>query len=276
MYGNHNLMLHNFFLECFQYSLTGRLANGIVHNLNGPLQILSMQMEMIKMDLMKFDNPSALYAESLDLSSGGGALRDDIARINERLEQITEVIVRLESMIRILGYRGMSDDEEKQLKPVDMCPFLEDFIEFWNADLYFKHRVEKEILLPESSLFPVIDEAGVLAMLDGIMSGFMLCIKGMDGSSFRMVCSSVGRNGCCIELGHTGLPVPDEMCEKIMSLRNSYSNNRDGQPASPQSSDMGNNPELFMSLLLGAVRSVDAGWTFEISPQDVVISQVVI
>ena len=259
-------MLHKFFLECFQYSLTGKLANGIVHNLNGPLQILSMQMEMMKMDLVKFD-PSFLCSES----AGVTVSQDDISRINERMQQVSEVIVRLESMIRILGYRGLDDEVQKQLQPVDMCSFLGDFIEFWNADLYFKHKVEKKILLPESSIFPVIDETGVLAMLDGIMSGFLLCIKGMSGSSFSMACSPVNQNGCRIEFEHTGIPVPDEVCEKVINLKNSYRN--DKTISMPAPCDMADNPELLMSLLLGALRSVDTGWTFELSPQGAVVSQ---
>lgn len=264
-------MLHKFFLECFQYSLTGRLAQGIVHNLNGPLQILSMQMEMLNMDLLKFYNLPPSCVESLDESEGMTVLQSEVGRINERVQQASEVITRLESMIRVLGYRGVDNGEEKYLKPVDIRSLLEDFIEFWNADLYFKHRVEKKIRFPESSIFPVIDEAEVLAMMDGIMSGFLLCIKGMEGSSFGMACLPVGQGSCRIEFEHTGIPVPDEICERIASLRNSYQD--DGEAPMLSSLDMSNNPALSIALLLGAVKSVDAGWTFELSPRSAVISQ---
>jgi hypothetical protein len=142
-----------FILECFQYSLTGRLGHGIVHNLNGPLQILSMQMEMVKMDIMKC--MEILSGRNPDFKAGDAkgispVCLNEISRINERMDQVSEVTGRLESMIQILGYRGEDEAGIKQPRPVDMLSFVNEFIEFWSADLYFKHRVEKRLTLPDS------------------------------------------------------------------------------------------------------------------------------
>jgi hypothetical protein len=46
-------VLEGFLYSCFQNSKIGYLAKGIVHNLNGPIQILSMHIEMLKMDIAK-------------------------------------------------------------------------------------------------------------------------------------------------------------------------------------------------------------------------------
>ncbi len=262
-----------FILECFQYSLTGRLGHGIVHNLNGPLQILSMQMEMVKMDIMKC--MGILNGNSPDLKTGDAAgispvCLNEISRINERMDQVSEVTGRLESMIQILGYRGEDEGGIKQPRPVEMLSFVNEFIEFWSADLYFKHRVEKRLSLPDNSVFLMMDESPVLAMMDGIMSGFLWCIKAREGSSFGMTLVPGVESGCRIEFEHTGLPVPDDICEKVTSLRSRYMEEREA--ALLGCSDIHASPELIMALLLGAVRSVDAGWSFELTPTRAVVS----
>ena len=259
-----NSQLNNFLLKCFQYSLTGRMGHGLVHNLNGPLQILSMQIEMLKMGLSQ---------EEMRAQGGGEKQSgsDFIVSARERVEEISRVIARLESMIHIIGYRGENQQEEMQKRPVEIGAFIRDFIEFWQADLYFKHRVEKEINIPETAIFAVMEESVVLSMLDGLMAAFLYCIKRREGASFFLDVKPIDSGGCRIEMGHSGEPVQDEICSIVTTLREEYVKDRESAlidcstiPKYP--------PDLMVGLILGAVRSVDAGWSFDLSPERVVVS----
>ncbi len=247
-----------FLLNCFQRSLAGRLGHGIVHNLNGPLQILSMQLEMLKMDMMKLRG-----------GSHPGECGKTVGMMEGRLEQIGEVIVRLDSMIQLLGYRGADESAERQLMPVDMCRFIRDLIEFWNADLYFKHRVAKEIVLPDSPIFQVMDEFMVIAMMDGIMAGFIYCIKQREDGGFGISLEPYGDNGCMIRLEHSGRPMSDALCSQIVNMRQQYQKDRDSLML--ESDELDREPELFLAMALGACRSVELGWEFSIAPLEVVL-----
>ena len=186
-----------------------------------------------------------------------------------RLDQVGDVIVRLESMIQVLGYRGEDESADKQLMPVDMCRFIRDFLEFWNADLYFKHRVAKEVILPDSPIFQVIDEFMVIAMMDGIMAGFIYCIKQQEGGGFGISLEAVEDNGCVIKLEHSGRPISDTLCSHIEDVRQQYQKDRESLVL--QCDDLAREPELLMALTLGACRSVELGWKFSIAPQQVVL-----
>ena len=186
-----------------------------------------------------------------------------------RLGQISDVIVRLESMIQVLGYRGDDESADKQPMPVDMCRFIRDFLEFWSADLYFKHRVAKEVILPESPIFQVIDEFMVIAMMDGIMAGFIYCIKKQEGGGFGISLEAAGDNGCVIRLEHSGRPISDALCRHIEYVRQQYQKDTDSLVL--ECDDLAREPELLMALALGARRSVELGWKFSIAPQEVVL-----
>ncbi len=265
---NSESMLHKFVLECFQYSLTGRLGHGLVHNLNGPLQILSMQMEMMKMDIMKYGSQS-VRADSSD--SGTALCAEFMDKAGERVEQATEVIARLETMIQIIGYRGQDDQAEKHARPVDMAEFLHELLEFWNADLYFKHRVDKNIFMPDGAIFVNMEEAPVLSMMDGLMAAFLGCIKAKQGSSFAMRLEPGESGGCRIELEHTGQAIPQEVCARVSASKEAY--RKDREAAILDCSDISREaPDLLVALTLSAVRSVDAGWEYELAPNHAVVS----
>ncbi len=226
-----------------------------------------MQMEMLKMDFMKLGN-------QIGKTETGGidvdVCREFMDKAGGRVEQAAEVITRLETMIQVIGCRGEDKETEEQARPVDMVAFLNNLMEFWKADLYFKHRVEKRVTMPEISVFVMMEETPVLSMLDGVMSAFLYCIKASEESSFGMSLASQDEGGCKIELEHTGEPISEEICEKVMAVMNEYA--RDRTVPFLSWDDMKDDPDLLVSLLLGAVSSVDAGWTFDLSPNSVVMT----
>ncbi len=107
----------------------GKLLGGLIHNLNGPLQNLSMDMDMIGFSLQQ-----------------GNTGTDELLRdIRTRLGRMEQELERINRLIRVSGARISLDDDETDYMNLD--DFLQEEIAFLDANLYFKHRVKKEIAL---------------------------------------------------------------------------------------------------------------------------------
>ena len=118
------------FAEVHRLISAGALIQGLIHNLNGPLQNLGMDMDMIGYSLEMGEGS----AEELQQE-----IRTRIARMEEEFEQINR-------LIRITGSRAAPDSDQPFLPLGD---FLDQELAFLQSSLYFKHHVEKTVELEE-------------------------------------------------------------------------------------------------------------------------------
>ncbi|RJR33546.1 MAG: hypothetical protein C4576_27920 [Desulfobacteraceae bacterium] len=118
------------FVDFYRLVTLGKLIQGLVHNLNGPLQNLGMDMEMME---------HTLKHES-EMPHG---LSDSFLGRLDRMEREFDHISRL---IKSAAMR--IDPEGDFLEYGTLKSFLEQEISFLHANLYFKHNVEKDIQLP--------------------------------------------------------------------------------------------------------------------------------
>ncbi len=133
------------FAEVFGLVSAGKLVQGLIHNLNGPLQNLGMDMDMIRFSLQNGQGPSPALIEEIETR---------IRRMGDEFEQINR-------LIRACASRVTEDDEEGYLTLAD---FLDQEITFLKTNLYFKHNVKSEILLEND-----LPRLGTLA--EGVSSG---------------------------------------------------------------------------------------------------------
>jgi hypothetical protein len=122
------------FLEFYRLVTLGKLIQGLVHNLNGPLQNLGMDMEMMEHTLENDQRFPKELSESL------------LARL-QRMESEFDQVGRI---IRSAAMR--IDMEGDFLRYGNLKSLLEEEISFLQANLYFKHNVRKEIQLSEDLL----------------------------------------------------------------------------------------------------------------------------
>lgn len=127
-------------IQLYQSANLGKLINGLVHNLNGPLQNLGIDLEMI-IHTLKGHEP--MSDASLD-------------RFEERLLRMEKELENINNLIRATALRA--DQDDSWLSQMDLGNYLEQEISFLNADLYFKHQVHKKIEidchLPSLSTLP--------------------------------------------------------------------------------------------------------------------------
>lgn len=103
----------------------GNLIYGIIHNLNGSLQLLNMNLEILERSIKREKLPPSflLYFEKC-------------------LEQMD----RLKKSLDIILYKG-EDDQEKEVKPIHLNELMEELIQFFRNNLFFKHQVKLNKLL---------------------------------------------------------------------------------------------------------------------------------
>lgn len=128
------------FCEIYRMVTLGKLIHGLLHNLNGPLQNLGMDMEMMEHTV------TAEKRMPEDLRDG----------ILNRLLRMGEEFANINHLIKSVSIR--IDAEQDYLQCGSLKGFFEQEISVLNANLHFKHNVQKDIQLaddlPRTDLFP--------------------------------------------------------------------------------------------------------------------------
>jgi C4-dicarboxylate-specific signal transduction histidine kinase len=109
-------------IEQSKASTIGSLVKGIVHNLNGSLQILSMRMEMLQRFLVQ------------ERGNTGQAAREQVEQCLGQIDQFRGLIE---------GLMGKSvQDEQAGLEPIRINDLLEESLVLLYHNLFFKHQVK--------------------------------------------------------------------------------------------------------------------------------------
>jgi hypothetical protein len=113
----------------FQHVCVGKLVRGFIHNLNGPLHALGIEMDMLGHMLLKRGDSGS---ETMD-------------RLQGRLQRMEEEFDRVTGLIRVTT-EGM-DLNETASGFFHLNAFVQQQMTFLKADLYFKHKVEVDLRL---------------------------------------------------------------------------------------------------------------------------------
>lgn len=129
----------------------GKLFKGIIHNMNGEIQALSMQSELIAMVFSQVDDNLAKI-----INSGGSeetkaaivSLRDILNRRSSLLPQMHQAVLSLKETVRRASAYGevMAHSAKDDFS---MNAVVRSEEKFLCADSFFKHKVVREIVLGE-------------------------------------------------------------------------------------------------------------------------------
>ncbi|MBW1721259.1 MAG: hypothetical protein JRJ78_04270 [Deltaproteobacteria bacterium] len=117
----------------YRLAALGKLMNGLIHNLNGPLQNIGIDMEMMTYKLRQKRAPE-------------DSLTEDFSTRLKRMEGEFDAVNHL---VRTASAKGGRDEvlhESRSLRG-----FFEETLSFLRANLYFKHNVRKEIRLKNNA-----------------------------------------------------------------------------------------------------------------------------
>ena len=115
----------------YRMASLGKLINGLVHNLNGPLQALSMDLEMAEYSLIN--------KREMD---------DNLAKnTGTRLKRMEEELENIKNLIKTTSIKANLDDDYQE--QITLSRFLQQELSFLKANLYFKHNVHTELQLED-------------------------------------------------------------------------------------------------------------------------------
>jgi signal transduction histidine kinase len=114
--------LFSAFLDRYRHSTLGSLVKGIIHNLNGSLQVLSVQLELLQRTLLKEGDK---ISPSLNVKTG------------QCLEQLDKMRALLETLME----KGIHDDQEGP-QPIHLNDLLEEEVALQHHNLFFKHHIQ--------------------------------------------------------------------------------------------------------------------------------------
>ena len=173
-------------IKQFKLVSLGKLIGGLIHNLNGPLQNLGLDIEMASYSLNRTPN--------LD--------KKGVEDILARLKRMEDEFERINTIIKEVASRATSEDDNSNL--VSLHDFFKQEILFLQSNLYFKHNVRTELKFevdhPSSFKFPenFIIALGWLLMifveeLEREKAKTLLIKTGRDNSYFMIeICTKKG------------------------------------------------------------------------------------
>ena len=118
-----------------------RVIEGIVHNLNGPLQILYIRSEQLEQNLEQLRG--AVQSEALtELEGLPGPMGERIKSISSSLDDLNAQLRHLTSDLIV--------ERRSEVGDVRINQVIEDCVFLLNADMFFKHNVKKVFKLDDA------------------------------------------------------------------------------------------------------------------------------
>ncbi len=124
------------YIRLFRLAFLGRLISGLVHNLNGPLQNLGLDMDMARYSLKDDPDPNG----------------EIIKNIRNRLKRMEEEFDRIDRLIKTSSMKAGRDGDHGN-PPMDFNDHLQQELLFLQTNLYFKHNVHTEQFYQDNSPF---------------------------------------------------------------------------------------------------------------------------
>ncbi len=116
----------------------GRLFKGILHNLNGVIQALSMQVELLELGFER----ALEFVDAIDAGGEPASCGELRQLLERRRELVGQILDRVQAVCEIISLADLLQQEEGG---GDLTKEVQFAVRFMTADRFFKHQVEKEI-----------------------------------------------------------------------------------------------------------------------------------
>jgi signal transduction histidine kinase len=192
----------------YRHSSAGRRVSGIVHLMNGPLQVLSMQLELL-------EQKSREELRHLKECPAGPA--GELARLLEyrqgKIHHFRQELEKLQALIRHLQHQATHEDREDRVS-LDLNQVIQHELELYQAESFFKHQVSKRVNL----------DAG-LSLIEGCYLDFSQSFRNLIDNALEAMADASRRelsvetgmeNGWrVVRIGDTGAGIAPEVLPRI-------------------------------------------------------------
>jgi signal transduction histidine kinase len=177
------------YIRRYRHAGIGSLTEGIVHNLNGVLQILSMRTELLQRSLM-------------------GPEESDIPAIHKKVGQCFEQIQKMKTMVEVLVQKGIHDDQDGPQR-IDLNDILDEELSLLKHDLFVKHEVmvRKEF----ASGLPVL-HGYYVDFSQGVSNLIQNAVEAMEKSPRKELTVTTEKKDhlICVRISDTGCGLSEE------------------------------------------------------------------
>lgn len=203
-------------VEKDRLSFMGKLVQGLIHNINGPLQNMSMLVEvLIKgqgfLDRLAHGESQPPLEEWENLS----------AKQRKRMDQLSQQITLLGDMLR--DFMWLQEIERNETE-VDINLALTKMANIFRADLFFKHQVSVDLQLTKNLPLVRIFGRHLIPALQHLFRNAIVAMRGtqekrlvvescLEGRSIRIVLRDTGCGfdeglgaECCFDLFYSDWP----------------------------------------------------------------------
>ncbi len=182
----------------------GTFIHGLIHNINGPLQNISMLVEM----LSKGHEQLAEWTESAPETSPE-SWEAALAKQQQRFQWLSKQVAGLVEMVRDFMVVQEIEQNESQ---VDLRLLLNKLAGIFRADLFFKHQIEIELQIPERLPLAQIHGRDLIPALMHVFQNALEAVRGAsekkiviecrhDGDALLIIFRDSG-SGLCVEEEH--------------------------------------------------------------------------
>lgn len=158
----------------------GAFFHGLIHNVNGPLQNMTMLVEML-------ENSQAEMDQAILQETG-----EDDPRVKEVSERHRKRLRQLSQQIHILGETLQDfiavDDIEQNGGEVDLRMLLPRLVRVFRADLFFKHNVALDLQIDDDIPPLKIPGSVVVPALIHLLDNALAALRDSREKSLRIRC----------------------------------------------------------------------------------------
>jgi C4-dicarboxylate-specific signal transduction histidine kinase len=249
----HVAILEKILLDNFRSSTIGRLTKGIVHNINGPIQILSMQLELFKREIDKEKEERKTGASPTPPPKDA---EDRINKILERIAQMEEVLARIVSMVDLIASR--SEDVADGIRPIAVGHLLEEEIAFWKGDLFYKHQVKTALNVSSNALVVMSNEGILKDLVDAMLGACIEQLRPAKNRELKVTARQEEQGAWYLAMEQTGTPFPADADWSLVA---------EPSDAVKEDSHRIPSPHLILALFMAKARARQLNGRLTVEPQ---------
>ena len=158
-------------------ALVGRLLGGVVHNISGPLQMITLPLDRMEMDLARGETPQ--------LTKYWPHLKQGISKLLAEVELLGSKVLNLHDL---------------EPRKIDLAEMAQEQLAFWRADMFFKHQVELVSDLPFGRVTLQAAYADVALAFNAVMANALESLEAAKQTGLKIkVHQQPGQAGLLVE-----------------------------------------------------------------------------
>jgi len=179
----------------------GSLFPGLIHNVNGPLQNMTMLTGMMQSTQATLNQDLSRHAEWVD-----GPLQENLQKQEKRLQQMAQQIETLGDMLQdFIALDGMVQNDTE----LDLRVLLKRLARAYRADLFCKHHVKIQLEVCEDLPLLKIPGSALVPALIHLLENSLAALQEAPEKHLRIECHR-GKDEIVVLFCDTGCGLPPE------------------------------------------------------------------